>query len=123
MPKHIIMKDQNGTSELSEASLPEFSADDFPNGWSGMGLEASGVFLFILKVEAGGDEFELHASEDTWLGYVISGSGTLFAGTPDKVKTGEVAYSAGDFITFEANTPHGWLNNQKESKILFAKQA
>ncbi|MCM2678509.1 cupin domain-containing protein [Echinimonas agarilytica] len=124
MSQHILMSEKEGQSYLASQAAPEFNANDFPEGWSGAGVEASGVFMFILKVDKESDTFELHASEDAWLAYVVSGSGTLLAGTADEQRTESVAYAAGDFITFEANTPHGWINNiDAESRLLFVKQA
>ncbi|WP_096086324.1 cupin domain-containing protein [Agaribacterium haliotis] len=123
MAKHIVMSENAGASVLAQQNAPEFSSADFPEGWSGAGLEASGVFMFVLKLEEGAAEFDIHASEDQWLAYVVSGAGTLFAGTAENVKTEGMAYEAGDFITFEANTPHGWLGDGNESRLLFVKQA
>lgn len=123
MANHIVMSEKDGASFLSQSAAPEFSSDDFPGGWEGMGVEASGVFIFVLKVAADAEEFPIHASEDEWLGYVVSGSGTLYAGTAESEKTEGKEYSEGDFVTFEANTPHGWVNAGGESKILFAKKA
>lgn len=123
MAQHIVMSEHAEASALSTTSAPEFSSDELPEGWSGMGLEASGVFLFVLKVAEGAAEFPIHASEDQWLGYVVSGEGTLYAGTTNSEKTTGLPYQGGDFITFEANTPHGWLNAGGESRILFAKRS
>jgi quercetin dioxygenase-like cupin family protein len=67
-------------------------------------------------------EFPIHTSEDEWLAYVVSGAGTLYAGTSEMERTEGIEYQAGDFITFEADTPHGWKNGSAESRILFAKR-
>ncbi|WP_370979050.1 cupin domain-containing protein [Agaribacterium sp. ZY112] len=123
MATHILLSEKTGDSFLSSAAAPEFDSTDFPEGWSGMGLEASGVFMFVLKVAAGADEFDIHASEDAWLAYVASGSGSLSAGTADMKATQSLSYKEGDFITFDANTPHGWVNDNSESRLLFVKQA
>lgn len=123
MTKHIVMTEANGDSVLTTTKAPEFDANDFPKGWSGVGLEASGVFMFILKVDKVSEEFAIHSSEDEWLAYVMSGSGTLYAGTATNQKTTNLAYQTGDFITFAKNTPHGWLDDGMGSKFLFVKQA
>ncbi|MEM1083088.1 MAG: cupin domain-containing protein [Verrucomicrobiota bacterium] len=122
MSHHFIMSDQEGSSAIAKQEAPEFSALEY-QGWSGQALEASGVFCFILKVKAGGDEFPMHADAAAWLGYVVSGSGELFSGNAAGDKLEAVAFAAGDFITFEPNTQHAWKNGPDESKILVVKVA
>lgn len=123
MANHIVMTNNNGASELARSPLPEFDAGDFPQGWKGLGIEASGVFIFMFNIAADAVEFDIHASEDEWSAYVVSGSGTLYAGTAEMERTEGMDYQAGDFITFEANTPHCWQNGGEASKILFTKKA
>ena len=122
MANHILMKNQSGDSVLDQLEAPEFSSADHA-GWEGLGVEASGVFLFMFRIEAGAVDFPLHDSPDAWLGYVVSGSGTLHAGSADGKLMDSVAYQAGDFITFEPNTQHGWSNGGEPSKIMFVKVA
>lgn len=122
MGKHILMTNEQGASMLASTPLPEFDAGEFPAGWSGLGVEDAGIFMFMFNVSAGAAEFPLHASEDEWLAYVVSGSGTLYAGTADMKQTDSIAYQAGDFITFKADTPHGWKNGSEASRILFTKR-
>ena len=119
--QHILMSAKQGGSVLSKTAAPAFNANDFPEGWSGAGVEASGVFMFVLNIAEGAAEFAIHASEDAWLAYVVSGSGTLYAGDAHSQKTEALTYQAGDYITFEAHTPHGWVNDGAESILLFVK--
>lgn len=79
--------------------------------------------MFIFTVKADAVEFPIHTSDDKWLAYVISGSGTLYAGDSNDNKTEGISYQASDFISFDANTPHGWKNANQESKILFTKRS
>lgn len=124
MSNHIIMSiDPEGASQLESSPAPQFDESGFPDGWKGMALEDSGVFIFMFEIAEGAVEFPVHASEDEWLAYVVSGSGMLYAGTAAMDRTEGVAYSAGDFITFEGNTPHGWKAAGEPSRILFAKKA
>ena len=121
MASHIQMFMEAGGSRLDKKTLPEFEPGDFPAGWVGLAVEDSGIFMFMFNIAADAAEFPIHASEDAWLAYVVSGSGTLYAGTADSERTGGVEYEAGDFITFEAGTPHGWKNGAAPGRILFAK--
>lgn len=120
MNKHITMKNSAAGSVLSETSAPEFAPLDI-DGWQGMSLDDLGLSFFIFNIEANAPEYPLHSAEDTWLAYVISGSGELHAGTDSGEKTQSVRYRAGDLITFHPDTPHGWKNDDSNSKILFAK--
>lgn len=52
---------------------------------------------------------------------VISGGGTLIAGSEPDIKTDCTNYRSGDFITFQADTPHGWINGDADSQVLFVK--
>lgn len=122
MSNHIIMSRHQGASSMTRAAAPEFSDLDVP-GWQGLSLQDSGVFMFLFNISPGANEFPVHASEDEWLAYVICGSGTLYSGTGEMQRTDGMEYTAGDFITFAANTPHGWKNGDESSRILFAKRA
>lgn len=122
MSSHIIMSNDNGASTLSKSATPDFEALDFP-GWRGRAIEDSGLFMFMFDIAPDAVEFPIHADEAEWLALVISGSGTLFAGTPDMQKTDGMDYQAGDYITFQGGTPHGWKNNDAPSRILFVKRA
>lgn len=122
MSSHIIMSNNDGASSLAKSPAPEFDALDF-QGWQGHAVEDSGIFMFMFDIAPDAVEFPVHADEAEWLALVISGSGTLFAGTTEMQKTDGIEYQAGDYITFEANTPHGWKNNGEASRILFVKRA
>lgn len=122
MSNHIIMSNNNGASELVKSQVPNFEALEF-EGWHGRAVEDSGVFTFIFDIEPDAEEFPIHADQAAWLALVISGSGTLFAGTANLKKTDGMAYQAGDYITFQGGTPHGWKNGGKPSQILFVKRA
>ena len=122
MASHIIMSNDSGASTLSKSPAPEFEDLDFA-GWKGRAVEDSGLFMFMFDIAPDAVEFPVHADEAEWLALVLSGSGTLFAGTADMQKTDGMDYEAGDYITFEANTPHGWKNGGEPSRILFVKRA
>lgn len=122
MANHIIMRQCSGASSLESSVAPEFSALDF-TGWQGVSLEDSGVFMFVFIIEPEAVEFPIHSSEDAWLAYVISGTGWLYAGSVDQQATESIEYRSGDFITFQADTPHGWKNGGEKSKILFVKKS
>ena len=122
MSSHIIMSNDNGASSLSASPAPEFEALDFA-GWGGRAVEDSGVFMFLFDIAPDAIEFPIHADDAEWLALVISGSGTLFAGTADMQKTDGMNYQTGDYITFQGGTPHGWKNDAAPSRILFVKRA
>lgn len=121
MSQHIVMSEQNGVSVLRTQEAPSYSPLDFP-GWKGMAAEDSGIFMFIFDIDGDAAEYPLHASEDAWLAYVITGMGILFSGNPEGEKLGQLDYQAGDLITFQPNTQHAWKNGGAPSKILFTKQ-
>jgi quercetin dioxygenase-like cupin family protein len=124
MSRHIIVSlNADGSSVADREAGPEFLSADFPPGWQGAGVEGAGLFLFQFDIAPAAVEFPLHADPAEWLAYVISGSGTLFVGTADMEKTEGTAYSAGDFITFRPDTPHGWKSDGAASRILFVKRA
>ena len=122
MSSHIIMSNHNGASTLSKSPAPEFEAFEF-KGWQGRAVEDSGVFMFLFDIAPDAVEFPVHADDAEWLALVLSGSGTLYAGTADMQKTDGMDYTAGDYITFQGGTPHGWNNNDAPSRILFVKRA
>ncbi|MCU4675629.1 cupin domain-containing protein [Catenovulum sp. 2E275] len=122
MSKLIKMTEQQGASFLATETGPKFEALEH-QGWNGATIEESGVFVFMFDIEKDAVEFPLHASDQVWMGYVVSGSGTLYAGCANEEKTGQVHYQAGDFISFAANTLHGWENDCQPSKLMFIRQA
>lgn len=122
MASHIEMLVNAGTSNLVKHNAPQLVTDEFPTGWGGQSMEFGNVFMFIFTIQADAIEYPLHSSEDTWLAYVVCGSGTLIAGDSQNNTTQEMKYEAGDFITFHASTPHGWKNDNQLSKILFTKR-
>lgn len=122
MSDHIIMSNNNGASKLAKSPAPKFEALDF-KGWQGRAIEDSGVFMFMFDIAPDAEEFPIHVDEAEWLAVVLSGSGTLYAGTAELQKTDGIKYRAGDYITFEPNTPHGWKNGGDPSRILFVKRA
>lgn len=122
MSQHIIMSEESGTSRLETAAAPVFEPLDF-SGWKGAGLSGSGLFMFTFEIAPAAVDFPLHADEAEWLAYVVEGSGELLSGDPKGNETGSVEYSAGDYITFHANTQHAWKNGGTKGKILFVKKA
>ena len=124
MSQHfIVSRRADGSSVVESMEGPEFSDTDFPSGWRGAGLEDAGLFMFQFEIAPGAVEFPVHADPAEWLAYVISGSGTLYAGTAGMEKTDGATYAAGDIITFRSDTPHGWLPDGGASRILFVKRA
>ncbi len=120
MNKHITMSKVDNMSVLHETNAPAFSLQKH-TGWQGLSFDDVGVSLFIFNIAEDATEFPIHSAPDTWIAYVASGSGTLFSGTDSGNKDTSTTYQAGDFITFHPHTPHGWLNNNAASKILFVK--
>lgn len=108
-------------SVLSSKDAPEFEPLDL-TGWQGLTFDDVGLSFFIFNIDADAPEFPIHSSEDRWIAYVISGSGTLYAGEDSGQKTESITYSAGDLITFHSNTPHGWKNDNTKSRILLTRQ-
>ena len=122
MSNHIIMSNDNGAGTLSVSAAPEFEALDF-KGWQGRAVEDSGIFMFMFDIAPDAVEFPIHADDAEWFALVISGSGTLFAGTADMQQSDGMDYEAGDYITFQGGTPHGWKNGGEPCRILFVKRA
>ena len=122
MASHIIMSNESGASTLSKVPAPDFDALEF-KGWQGRAVEDSGIFMFMFDIAPDAEEFPIHADEAEWLALVLSGAGTLYAGTADMQKTDGMDYEAGDYITFQGGTPHGWKNGGEPSRILFVKRA
>ena len=122
MASHIIMSNIDGASSLAKSPAPRFEAFE-QKGWQGRAVEDSGIFMFMFDIAPDAEEFPIHADEAEWLALVISGSGTLYAGTADLQKTEGIDYETGDYISFAANTPHGWKNGGEPSRILFVKRA
>lgn len=116
MSKHIIVSGKAGDSFLTSEAQPPFEDMDF-SGWQGLAIEKAGIFMF--NISANAVEFPLHTSDLSWSAYVISGSGTLFSGNKDLEKSDSILYKSGDFITFEADTPHAWKSDNVESRIIF----
>ena len=122
MASHIIMSNVDGASALAKSPAPEFETFEF-KGWQGRAVEDSGVFMFLFDIAPDAEEFPIHADEAEWLALILSGAGTLYAGTADMQKTDGMDYEAGDYITFQGGTPHGWKNGGAPSRILFVKRA
>jgi quercetin dioxygenase-like cupin family protein len=119
---HIIMSNDNGASTLAKSSAPVFENLDV-SGWRGRVVEDSGIFMFMFDIAPDAEEFPIHTDSAEWLALVISGSGTLYAGTADLQKSDAMNYAAGDFISFQGSTPHGWKNDNAPSRILFVKRS
>lgn len=121
MAARISVTETNGASSLAGAPAPEL-ADLGHRGWRGLSLEAAGLVAFMFDIEADADEFPIHADGAEWIAHVVSGSGTVHAGTAELEKTSSMDYTAGDFFVFSANTPHGWTNGGAPSRILFVRR-
>lgn len=116
---HLTLTDNR--SQILPAPPIEFMADSLA-GWQTARLTSAGVNVFLFEIEPRAVEYPMHAAHDAWLGYVATGSGTIFAGTAN-AKESEAAFYAGDFITFDPLTPHGWQNGPESTRILFFKPA
>lgn len=131
MAKHIVMRATAEGSELTETPLATAAPIELPQadgtpaplaGWKVRVVEDMGVTLLKLEVSEQAVEFPIHSSDDKWLAYVASGAGTLFSGSHSEQKGAGVAYQAGDYITFEASTPHGWISDAGGCELLFVKR-
>ncbi|MEM9253262.1 MAG: cupin domain-containing protein [Planctomycetota bacterium] len=122
MAKHIAMVNRDGGSAFDALPTPQSGALEHA-GWSGVAVEASGLFCFEIAAEPGAAEFPMHDSPDAWVGYVVCGGGTLYSGSAAGEKLGEVTVAEGDWITFEPNTQHAWKNGDAQTRMLFIKRA
>ncbi|WP_026958309.1 cupin domain-containing protein [Aliagarivorans taiwanensis] len=132
MVKHILMRTTEQGSELLEQAvpksepiaLPQANAEPAPlTGWSSRMVEDMGLSMLKLTITEDAAEFPIHSSDEPWLAYVVCGQGTLYSGSHQQDKGTGIEYQAGDYISFEANTPHGWLNRANYSEILFVKKS
>ncbi|MBU2887735.1 hypothetical protein KO507_18365 [Gilvimarinus agarilyticus] len=99
------------------------TADIGVPGWTVQALDDSGVSLLVLRAESGADFFAMHTSDDAWLAYVVHGCATLMAGDePDDITDG-MDCTAGNFITFDASTPHAWQTDGGPFEVVLAKLA
>ncbi|MEM0915005.1 MAG: cupin domain-containing protein [Planctomycetota bacterium] len=122
MAKHIGLIDREGVSSLSTLAVPQSEALD-PAGWSGVPVEAAGLFCFEVTAEPGAEEFAMHAVPGAWVGYVVSGGMTLYSGKPTGEKLDEVELKPGDWLTFDPDAQHAWKNGPEKTRVLFVKQA
>lgn len=120
MNNHIRMTKTDSGSALCSVIAPEFNELDLA-GWQGLTFNDIDLNFFIFNIDANASEFPVHSSEDSWIAYIISGSGTLYAGEDSGKRTESVKYRAGDLITFHPNTPHGWKNGTTDSRIILAR--
>lgn len=122
MGSHITMSLNENGSTTQIADSPDFEALEI-DGWYGAALEDVGLFSFMFKIDADAPTYPIHSDPASWIGYVISGGGKLYCGDLQGEQTTDVEYSEGDFITFLPDTPHGWKNDDVESKILLIKRS
>ncbi|MGD8174439.1 cupin domain-containing protein [Marinimicrobium agarilyticum] len=122
MRSHISMLARNGAGVLVRANTEKAQPLEH-KGWKLLTTSDAGLGLVFLEAEPGADEFPIHSSEDAWVGMVVRGTGTLFAGDRNEVIVDGMDYREGDFITFEPNTPHAWRNNGSDvCQILLARR-
>ncbi|MBM7036101.1 cupin domain-containing protein [Vibrio ulleungensis] len=126
MSNHIKTKlngnTPNATSFITVEPNSEFVPLDF-QGWRGRAVEASGLFSFMFDIEPGAQPYPLHTDPAEWLAVVVTGSGVLLGGSEPDNELCQQHFVAGDYITFEAGTPHAWRNDQVHTQILFVKVA
>lgn len=122
MNSHLVMSMQGDSSVIKANNPPKFSALDV-EGWYGASLEDAGLFAFMFRIDANAPTYPIHSDPASWIGYIISGGGKLYCGDIDGNQSEFADYSAGDFITFMPDTPHGWQNGDIESEILLIKKA
>ncbi|WP_020208763.1 cupin domain-containing protein [Gilvimarinus chinensis] len=122
MSFHVIMSKVQNCSILTRSGEPE-TVEIGVVGWTLQTMNDSGVSLLVLRAEPEADYFAMHTSDEAWLAYVIKGCATLIAGSePDDITDGIDCY-AGDFITFDASTPHAWQTDGHSFEVVLAKLA
>ncbi|PCH99048.1 MAG: hypothetical protein COB84_00285 [Rhodobacteraceae bacterium] len=77
--------------------------------WSGM----DGYKMFEGRVAAGG-KIVSHDGPDTYVGYIVSGHGTMGNDAPDGSMDSSFDFGPGDVIVFGSGTMHHWVNGDEE---------
>ena len=110
----------DGTATATSGENPAF-ADAGLKGWTVQAFSSAGVDWFIFKLATGAALYPFHKSPDSWIGYILEGSGQLLLGDEGNTQKGVVNFKKGDFLLFGADAVHAWKNGSKETQILFLK--
>jgi quercetin dioxygenase-like cupin family protein len=93
---------------VAGAAKAPFPMDKIDNGCTlGVSSTPWGITGYVFSCPKGA-AWPLHTGPDRWWGYVAIGTVESTLGTADKANETHTL-SAGDVITFEPNTNHGWL--------------
>jgi mannose-6-phosphate isomerase-like protein (cupin superfamily) len=77
--------------------------------WGGM----DGFKVFEGRIAPGG-KIVSHEGPDTYIGYIVSGHGTLGNDAPDGTMASSIEFGPGDVIAFGPGTLHHWVNGDEE---------
>lgn len=117
---HVITDDANGVPQVVSMAQPTLVDVPEINGkandgftyaqlWSGM----AGFQVFEGRIAPGG-RIVSHDGPDTYVAYIVSGSGTMGNDAPDGSMASSFAFGPGDLIVFGPGTMHHWINGDEE---------
>lgn len=115
-----VTDDANGVPQFTVTEAPELTAipeiagnanEGFEYGqiWSGL----DGYMVFEGRVAPGG-HIVSYEGPDTYIGYIISGQGTIGIDGPDGQLVSRFEFGPGDTIVFGPGTMHHWVNGDEE---------
>ncbi|WP_461205295.1 hypothetical protein [Clostridium sp. DL1XJH146] len=113
-----------GSATATEGIVPDFEEVEGAKGWSIATFSSKeiGIDHLILRCKENGEKFNLHSGgNDFWLGYVQEGSAELILGDDSGKQTSSKMVTKGDYVTFAPDTYHGWIPDEKGTKISFIK--
>ena len=116
----VIADDKDGVPmvEVTEApalaEVPEVNGNanagfSYAQLWSGM----DGFQIFKGRIAAGGSVGS-HDGPDTYVAYIVSGSGTMGNDAPDGSMASSFDSGPGDVIVFGPGTMHHWVNGDED---------
>ncbi len=117
---HVITDDANGVPQVVSTAPPALAEVPEINGsanegftyaqlWSGM----EGFQVFEGRIAPGG-RIVSHDGPDTYVAYIVSGSGTMGNDAPDGSMASSFEFGPGDVIVFGPGTMHHWVNGDEE---------
>jgi quercetin dioxygenase-like cupin family protein len=89
-------------------------------GWAAGAISEGGVDFYVFRA-APNAPLEAHKSPESWIGYVVSGSGELGLTDESGNQKSVIRYKPGDIMVFRPDTMHSWKNGSTEAVILFVK--